>query len=736
MAFTAYTDEFFTITRKGHDRTTQSFGAPTLVWHVGIWAKPAENKPQTHNAAIDAVCEQLNRVIGRLRPFDRDAHSQDAFQVQADANSGLRHLRKESVNFTVWWGDGKTRPGDRPTPPTPEHLRVRVQFEVHPDFATITFFIDAGKCHGDPNPVTGGPGARRQKIFRYADLVRSVGERRFQNGVTGLSPLAEAGVSPAEQDDLLAAARYLYSDKASDDGKTGGVWEEFCTAYDLHLPVLAGEKFEVFVNLRGLVLAAEGTPGGDPRLFQRFQPERAAVGLADEPNALVHAYWPFIRRSRSEADYRDWIACGVLDFRGIFISSLGAQSQYAAGEEEDPAALPRSLPTRLVGNETHIDGKDLPAPFRYLLLTKGEPDRKQIGRMVDRVNTLSTLQLYAFKNWGTLRNANVLIRQYGRELDEILENWVHNSDEIFREQQKVIDGAIQTQHDWFRGWAEEQPANKDLIPAALRPSPNLLAAPVADDPENSSRLFFVHMRHLADLRTAILRRKEGHRPDWETKPRARRAKPIHALDLLEAKRAVYWQSLRVMKSRRDEDLSQVNQLAERDLIRVSRLLDDLGRRAEGGLQSRINRSRYYAETYREILKTMRCGNIETWWTYDQFASRCVDPVFRLIDGIGHRLERLRDRLQNTMESVQTSAIVNQTEATRDNTYQMENIVLHLEHLSVVSRDIQLAAQLRARRDKFWGSVFKFGGWVIALLGIPVAVKWEAIRQWLAALSGS
>jgi hypothetical protein len=158
-----------------------------------------------------------------------------------------------------------------------------------------------------------------------------------------------------------------------------------------------------------------------------------------------------------------------------------------------------------------------------------------------------------------------------------------------------------------------------------------------------------------------------------------------------------WDEVRRLKSRRDEDLALVNQQGERGLIDISRALDDLGKGAVGGIQYRIGRSRYYAETYRKMLETMRCGNIETWWTYDQFATRSVDPVFRLIEGIGLRLEKLRDRLRTTMESVQTSAIVNQTEATRDNTYQMETIVQKLTRLSETGLKLQIAAEQAKKR---------------------------------------
>jgi hypothetical protein len=134
------------------------------------------------------------------------------------------------------------------------------------------------------------------------------------------------------------------------------------------------------------------------------------------------------------------------------------------------------------------------------------------------------------------------------------------------------------------------------------------------------------------------------------------------------------------KSQRDEDLAQINRQADLELIRVKTYIDELGRDAIGGLPFPINRSRYYADMYRTMVKTLRVGTIDTWWDYEQLASRGVEPPFKFIDNVGTRLEGLRVRLRDAMEAVQTSAIANQTEATRDNTYQLEVIARGIQQI--------------------------------------------------------
>jgi DNA-binding ferritin-like protein len=97
---------------------------------------------------------------------------------------------------------------------------------------------------------------------------------------------------------------------------------------------------------------------------------------------------------------------------------------------------------------------DRPAPFRYLFLTKYEPHRKQIGRLVERVNALGTMRLYALKNWSIIRDADAQIRIYGQELDATMKAWtedVRTINKDFKEKQdKVTKEMIQSLQNYTR----------------------------------------------------------------------------------------------------------------------------------------------------------------------------------------------------------------------------------------------------------------------------------------------
>ena len=160
-------------------------------------------------------------------------------------------------------------------------------------------------------------------------------------------------------------------------------------------------------------------------------------------------------------------------------------------------------------------------------------------------------------------------------------------------------------------------------------------------------------------------------------------------------------SIREKTGQRDKELADANRGAEKALIAITAALDELGAGTPGGLPYRIARSRYYADLFRDGTRTLRIGNIETWWSYDQFAHRGMEPALRSIASVGERLERLRARLQATKQDIQTSAIVNQTEATRDNTYKLERIQAELARLAKATEGYTTEikkSQLRAAEE--------------------------------------
>jgi hypothetical protein len=689
----------------------------------------------------------------------------------------------ECSGFTLWWPDESRSPateddtssllGDGPKAlPYPTDLRVRVQAEVTEDFSSITFFIDAGKpwdqepAYSKAEAETRGlAGARRSKIFESIESIKDICQRRLipiqgvslvdipmlPERIVAVPPETGQGYQAWHEAEMQAAitlreaADYLYGD----------LWEQFCRDFCFNLCDIAGKTDEVFANFRGLIISTAGIPGAravkwdaakyglgqvKEETYGTYSPETADCGLrpfprfdgaqegyesdAVESNAVVKAWMPFMRRFRPDADWRDWIACGIFDWRAIYITPLGAPTRFKNLEEgrleafiptaETLPCRQRTLdadyrePATLKNCSSYAEGRaddgsapdpreltsnhkgDRPSPFRFLLLTKGEPNRRQVGRMVERINTTGVYRLYALKNWTIIQQANIWIRVYGQKLDEAYQQWIREMRDhrkTFRdmcaELEKNFDQHVsRLPRSWFGGRWEEWRGDK----WGRRKAYVILK-------ENSS----------LDSKIAALsqcQREKQPRPpgllasfgwEWLLRRKRRNCRKV-------------WNGIRetindhrLRKHDFQTALSDCNRRTGDHLLMISSELDNLGKVAIGGLSYRVSRSRLYALMYRDSVKTLRDGNIETWWSYKQFAIRGMEPALRFIKSIGTRLDKLRDRIQMVEQAILQDSISAQTEATRDHTYELAEIQAALGDLTTETQQSQQRAHTWQRR---------------------------------------
>lgn len=451
----AFSSQFDLIKREGHRRPPPVFGAPTLVWHVGVWPS-LTNDPQHAEITVDfgpigngrnarslfdeAVAQQrerqkrfidlLNEVVASLQARGRASRKRESFNwVDDHGTNSTSAIYDQSVGFTLWWGDDGPIAG---RDPGRDALRVRVHVEANTDFYTCSFFVDAGKPWGT-TPVYGAAdpgftGARRARIFSAISAARSLAERRLSGDAVDMDLAPEAGVSPAEARDLLKAADYLYE----------GLWSEFQRDFDVDRTFISTSAGEIFADFRGLVIAtAEDAPtpqAAASKGFDRYARfDNGENGARNEANAALKAWWPFIRRITQNADYREFVASTVMGRRAIYVTSLGASDEF--DERDEAAGVEFDAPAG------HLpDRADARAPIRYLFLSKGEPNRRQIGRMVERINNVGTLRLFALKEIAAVRSASEIIRMRGQHLDEVTNAWSIARREILKSSEVARSG--------------------------------------------------------------------------------------------------------------------------------------------------------------------------------------------------------------------------------------------------------------------------------------------------------
>jgi hypothetical protein len=571
----------------------------------------------------------------------------------------FKDYHPQSLAFTLWWHDslpdGSPITNTRTNSPAYSAIRVRVQVVSHLDHVTLSFFMDAGKPYGHrqiytvPKSLPASDfGYRRSRIAAYLDRVGRISSGQIQQGFIEQDRLPEKGISPINSDILQDASTYFYD----------GIWRDFMKSFEINSNeamagrIVIGEaapetesEGEIFMDHRGLVMSVPGvdTPLNKVRK-QRSEKLREAAGIpqvhderernaniamgpfsvfdhkSNEPNAVLKSYWPFIRRMVPWADYRDVIGCGITDWRSLYVNSLGATGSFY-GDEESPSRQ-QEVPNFKEEAEGYLRAR---RPVTYLILTKNEPHREQIGRFVERINALGTSRLFALKNLRTIKNAGIHLRLLGAELDGVLEYWGN-----------------QRQH------IEEEYERKLLLLSNQRRQ---------KQKTSTTKKAFKWISKLWN----------GELPEIPA---------FHELQHIPSG------DLQVLNDERVKKLGDLVKRVERRLVEIGSALDNIGNGGAGKILYVINRSKLHMDEFERLWPTLEVGDIPGWLNYSRFIQRSVLPTFHLIKITGERLVSFRQRLQSITEMIQTSALIIETEATRSNTEVLRRISSNIYFLGV------------------------------------------------------
>lgn len=471
--------------REGHHKQAPACGSPTLIWHMGLWPKePFGDASQDASDAFTdrfAAYDRDHRLffqevsefavylqrMGRMRDpvgLNLRPASLPSLPHQGGARThAFNIIEPQGLAFTLWWNDaaGQGVANVRPKTPSATDLRVRVHVQTHADHATIAFFLDMAKMFGAAQVddaevmLAGDVGERRLKLQRAVQEIRRVSGAQIREGWVEAPRIPEEGVTPKAAQALLEAADYCYA----------GVWEEFAAAFNFAPTAQNGPHAlhaERFADFRGLVMSVrglDGTPAEKSRLAgQTAMRAQAAtrrndkvVAYADrapaadapayatgtigfgapvafdsevnEAHTVAKSLWPFMRRMTPWADYSDWVCCTMADRKAIYLSALGSAA-LIEGDSEESGGREQEVPAgSLPEAEKQALEQRKQRSLRYLVLTKGEPPREQLGRFVDWINALGTMRLFALRDYTSIRNAGLHIEVLGRMLDGTLQDW-------------------------------------------------------------------------------------------------------------------------------------------------------------------------------------------------------------------------------------------------------------------------------------------------------------------------
>jgi hypothetical protein len=340
-----YSEQYETIVGRGHTRPTAMFGAPTLVWHVGVWPRrtlngevggddcdPHVTADKEHDEArrlfrrrrrawIEEIDQNLQRLeaSGRLRRGEPGKGRDKRFLVKTGGMKEATLVDTGSIGMELWWRD-PTNVGEDSLA---NAIRVRLQVDLTADYVTYCFYMDVGRIWDGRT----GAGKRRSELLAAVASVQRICKADRAPSPDQLTPPDDLDVD--EDKELLRARNLLYV----------RIWEQLTREMGFSLQSLAGERGEVFGNFRGLVMAAGPLPDTlSATSLAKFSGDPKFDADGPEANAVIKAHWPFARRITPAADYREFIACGVMNWRALYITALGASSQHDQGEDR-PAAI-------------------------------------------------------------------------------------------------------------------------------------------------------------------------------------------------------------------------------------------------------------------------------------------------------------------------------------------------------------------------------------------------------------
>ncbi len=106
--------------------------------------------------------------------------------------------------------------------------------------------------------------------------------------------------------------------------------------------------------------------------------------------------------------------------------------------------------------------------------------------------------------------------------------------------------------------------------------------------------------------------------------------------------------------------NRVSHAIELKLCQLELRLDDLANLPTGGLSYRVVRSRYYANEFERRLKNLDSQEVSRWQKPETFFAKRLFSVFDYIQNVGTRMERLRRRISDSLETIQTKTLVDLT----------------------------------------------------------------------------
>jgi len=149
----------------------------------------------------------------------------------------------------------------------------------------------------------------------------------------------------------------------------------------------------------------------------------------------------------------------------------------------------------------------------------------------------------------------------------------------------------------------------------------------------------------------------------------------------------------------------------------------------GGLPFRVERSRYYQQQFRGLVRGLRIGRIEGFLTYAEAVGRRLGGIYDLINTVGHRHERLRETLAALSRRAQTARQLELTGTITSFTSAITTETRAIERLQMAAETGFFLVLFPYYWSSFWLKFFpEHSGWKFPILAASFAAG-VALAGW-------
>ncbi|WP_306049801.1 DUF3422 family protein [Oceaniradius stylonematis] len=396
-----YSREYSELGDEAHKRGAVAVGAPSLVWHLGMFVENPIDPPHQEDRNVRRIILENARQI--LHEIDKRC------VAGGSADAGDESIYFPPAKSAVPLSSGRVAEGETLSSANEDWsatdtetlfcvysgILIKLIVEVHSDYITVTVIADFSKRPPDKNPMP--------DHFRLFDESSQSNLRAQADLYFGSYFQYVSGNKDEKGRQAAINSRNFFQDE---------FWNTLGRELFNDFECWANSELRVFADFRGIVLPYldEGTFDlGEKSRHRQARNNGKRFTQQTQADALDRLL-PIFVLGDPRLHMRELIACTMIGRRAVYVSPLGS--------------------TVVAGNR--VPNRSITVPVVFAV-SVADINRWQIGRLVQRINTLGTARLLALRDLQRIRKSSLEIRRIGRRVDEA------DNEEALRNLSREID---------------------------------------------------------------------------------------------------------------------------------------------------------------------------------------------------------------------------------------------------------------------------------------------------------